>query len=112
VRLEVPVARRDAAGITGQVIGLDGPFGNVITNIPGPELSALGYALGETVKARIGGEEVAVPFVKTFSDVESGRALLYVDSRGRLALAINQGNFAEAHHVAPPVAIHIAAPRR
>jgi len=35
--------------------------------------------------------------VKTFSDVLVGNDLFYIDSRGRLALAINQGNFSAVH---------------
>jgi S-adenosylmethionine hydrolase len=33
--------------------------------------------------------------------------LLYVDSRGRLGLAVNQGSFAATYGVKPPVAIFI-----
>jgi S-adenosylmethionine hydrolase len=48
-----------------------------------------------------------VPFVKTFGGVPVGKPLLYIDSRGLVSLAINQGNFAEAHGIVPPVPLKI-----
>lgn len=47
--------------------------------------------------------ELTVPCVTTFGDVPVGQPLLYIDSSGLVSLAINQGNFAETHDVAPPV---------
>ena len=38
--------------------------------------------------------------MKTFSDVPVGKGLLYIDSRGRLSVGINQRNFAEINAVA------------
>ena len=46
-------------------------------------------------------------FVKTFSDVPLGQPLLYIDSRGHLALAVNQKNFAAIYGIKPPVALFI-----
>jgi S-adenosylmethionine hydrolase len=48
-----------------------------------------------------------VPFTKTFMDVPIGDALLYIDSRGRLALAVNQGNYSEKFNVHPPGSIFV-----
>jgi S-adenosyl-L-methionine hydrolase (adenosine-forming) len=45
--------------------------------------------------------------VKTFSDVPLNHPLLYIDSRGRLALAVNQNSFAATYEVKPPVALAI-----
>jgi S-adenosylmethionine hydrolase len=52
-----------------------------------------------------------VKFVKTFSDVAIGDALAYIDSRGRFAMAVNQGNFAVTHSVKPPMELSIARAR-
>jgi len=35
--------------------------------------------------------------VKTFSDVPVGKELFYIDSRGRLGLAINRGDFSAVY---------------
>jgi hypothetical protein len=45
--------------------------------------------------------------VKTFSDVPVGSPLLYIDSRGRVALSINQRIFAEQYKVTPGLAVSI-----
>ena len=37
--------------------------------------------------------------MKTFSDVPVGKELFYIDSRGRLSLAIDQGNFSATYKV-------------
>jgi S-adenosylmethionine hydrolase len=45
--------------------------------------------------------------VKTFSDVPLNQPLLYIDSRGRLALALNQNNFSATYGIKPPAALVI-----
>jgi len=47
-------------------------------------------------------------FVKTFSDVPVNEPLLYIDSRGRLGLAVNQNNFAATYGIKPPTELFIA----
>jgi S-adenosylmethionine hydrolase len=99
----------DANGLQGQVIGTDGPFGNLVTNVPAETFAKLGYSLGDRVPVTIAGIPYVLPFVKTFSDVPLGEGLLYIDSRGRLSVGIDQGNFATVRHVAPPVSLEIPA---
>jgi S-adenosylmethionine hydrolase len=111
VRLENNNAMINANGLHGQVIGTDGPFGNLVTNVPAETFTKLGYKLGDHVPVTIAGIRYVLPFVKTFSDVPVGDGLLYIDSRGRLSLGIDQGNFAEVRHVAPPVPLEIPAKR-
>ena len=111
VRLKNDSAAIDAGGLHGQVIGTDGPFGNLVTNVPATTFAKLGYTLGDRVPVTIAGIPYVLPFVKTFSDVSLGQGLLYIDSRGRLSVGIDQGNFAEMRHVAPPVPIEIPAKR-
>jgi S-adenosylmethionine hydrolase len=100
VRLDIRSATVDAAGLRGQVIGTDGPFGNMVLNVPAETFAQLGYGLGDVVPVEIGGKRYELPFVKTFSDVPVGKGLLYIDSRGRLSVGINQRNFAEINAVA------------
>jgi S-adenosylmethionine hydrolase len=109
VRLKNTTATIDANGLHGQVIGTDGPFGNLVLNVPAETFAKLGYTLGDRVPLTIAGEAYKLPFVKKFSDVPVGQELLYIDSRGRLSVGIDQGNFAEVHHVTPPVALDIPA---
>ncbi len=51
--------------------------------------------------------EIAIRFVRTFSDVPLKKPLLYIDSRGRLGLAVNQGSFAAIYEVNPPVSLFV-----
>jgi S-adenosylmethionine hydrolase len=99
VRLEIHSATVDAAGLHGKVLGVDGPFGNLVLNVPAETFAQLGYALGESVPVTLGGKEFRFPWVKTFSDVPVGDPLFYIDSRGRLSLGINQRNFAETYKI-------------
>lgn len=102
VRLDLKPAKLDEKGITGEVIALDGPFGNLVTNISAEEFLKLGYQRGDQLKVSIAGKEIALPFVKTFSDVPLNQPLLFLDSRGRVSFAVNQSSFAATYGVKPP----------
>ncbi|MGA2807808.1 MAG: SAM-dependent chlorinase/fluorinase [Terracidiphilus sp.] len=99
VHLELKNATVDAGGLHGQVIGTDGPFGNLVLNVPAETFTQLGYKLGDRVPLTLAGKSYIFPFVKTFSDVPVGKELFYIDSRGRLSLGIDQGNFSSTYKV-------------
>jgi len=107
VRLELKAATLDATGIKATVIATDGPFGNLVTNIDAEDFFKLGYKRGQEVPVTLSGREMKIKFVKTFSDVPLNQPLLYVDSRGHMALAVNQGSFAAIYGMKPPVAVFI-----
>ena len=108
VRLDLHTATVDDTGLHGEVIGTDGPFGNLVLNVPAETFAKLGYKLGDTVPVQVGGQTYRLPFVKTFSDVAVGKPLAYIDSRGRLSLGINQRSFAEIYKIQAPAAVVIA----
>jgi hypothetical protein len=108
VRLDLHTATVDEAGLHGEVIGTDGPFGNLVLNVPAETFAKLGYKVGDTVPVQVNGHMFQLPFVKTFSDVALGKPLAYIDSRGRLSLGINQRSFAETYGIHPPAAVIIA----
>ena len=107
VRLNVKTATIEEKGITGDIIGLDDPFGSLISDIPADEFKKLGYDFGEKVIFQLNGKTLVLPFVKTFMDVPVGEPLLYIDSRGRIAVAINQGNYSKKFGIEPPATIYI-----
>lgn len=107
VRLNSPVATIGTKGITGEVIALDDPFGSLITDIQGSDFKELGYALRDKVKVTIEKKQYAFPYEKTFMGVPVGESLIYIDSRGRVGIAVNQGNFSKKYGVTPPVSIFI-----
>ena len=107
VRLSPKNANRDNKGVTGEVIGLDDPFGSLITDISKDDFEALGYLLDDRVTMQINKKPVTVPYVKTFMNVPVGESLLYIDSRGRVGIAINQGDYSKKFGVTPQATIFI-----
>ena len=107
VRLNPKIAVASEKGIEGEVIGLDDPFGSLVTNIPGDEFKQLGYRFGEKVVVQINKKPATLPYVKTFMEVAVGEPLVYVDSRGRVGVAVNQGNYSKIFSVTPPATISI-----
>jgi len=108
VRLTPKSASLSDKGISGDVIGLDDPFGSLITDIAAEDFAKLGYALDDKVVIEINKKPVTLPYVKTFMNVAVGEPLLYIDSRGRVAIALNQGNYAKKFGVEPPASIFIS----
>jgi len=112
VRLDLKAASIDGQGLHGTVIATDGPFGNLVTNVAADEFLRLGYQRGETVPVTMAGAHMDIPFVKTFSDVQLQKPLMYIDSRGRLGLAVNQGSFAATFGIKPPVTFEIPSAKQ
>jgi S-adenosylmethionine hydrolase len=107
VRLHPRAATVEQKGITAEVIALDDPFGSLITDIQGEDFKKLGYALGEKVPLKIDKKPYTIPYVKTFMDVPVGQPLLYIDSRGRVGIALNERDFSKANKVLPPAPVFI-----
>jgi S-adenosylmethionine hydrolase len=107
VQLTPKTAMVTDKGIEGEVIGLDDPFGSLITDIPGDEFKRLGYKLGDRVSLLLNKKPFTAPFTKTFMDVPVGEPLLYIDSRGRVGLALNERNFSSVNKITPPVPFFI-----
>jgi S-adenosylmethionine hydrolase len=107
VRLTPKASTTTDKGIEGDIIGLDDPYGSLITDIPGEEFKKLGYNLGDKLTIQINKKPVTLPYVKTFMDVSVGDSLLYIDSRGRVGIANNEGNYAKKFDITPPGTIFI-----
>ena len=108
VRLELKAAKLDERGLNATVIATDGPFGNLVTDVDAEDFLKLGYQRGQEVPVTVGGREMKMKFVKTFSDVPLNQPLLYIDSRGHLGLAVNQNSFAATYGVKPPAGLFIS----
>ena len=94
-------------GAYGEIIGLDDPYGSLISNISSEDFKSLGYVLDDKVTVEINQKPVTMPFVKTFMNVPVGESLLYIDSRGRVGIAVNQGNYSKKFGIEPPATIFI-----
>jgi S-adenosylmethionine hydrolase len=101
-RLDIPEVKLTDTALNGTVLAIEHPYGNLVTNADGALLAKLGYQRGDTARVTFGkGRELRLPFVATFSDVPVGKPLVYVDSRGRVAFAVNQGSFAQVNGIKP-----------
>jgi hypothetical protein len=107
VRLSAETSVMSEKGVDGDLIGLDDPFGSLVTDIPGEEFKKLGYNAGDKVFVMINKKVVALPYARTFMDVPVGEALLYIDSRGRVGIAVNQGSYSKKFNIAPPGKVFI-----
>ena len=100
VKQELPLASATEGHISVQVVTVDS-FGNLSLNAGPGELEQAGLA-GET-KLRIhtsaGSREIALGH--TFGDVERGKPVLYPDSSGSLAIAVNEGDAAAMFGIGP-----------
>jgi len=107
IRLTSKTPKIDEKGITGEIIGLDDPFGSLISDVPKEDFESLGYVLDDKVTVKISKKPVTLPYVKTFINVPVGASLLYIDSRGRVAIAVNQGNYSKKFSIEPPATLFI-----
>jgi S-adenosylmethionine hydrolase len=102
--LTVGVVRADEHSIMGCIDTLDVRFGSLWTNITREDFFKLGVEYGSQVEVAIRNGHTLVynnrvTYGKSFADVYVGEQILYVNSLFRMALAINQGNFARAYSV-------------
>ncbi len=74
-------------------------FGNVSLSISEDTFRAAGFEEGDIVTAHIGDKVIDVPFVTDYTDVRRGDPLL-VCAKGRLALWVSMGSFAEIYNIA------------
>ncbi len=103
VRIDYQRPTIEANRLVGNIPVLDVHFGNVWTNLPADwKALALGSRYQVTITSPDGTRRFAgqVPFSRTFADVDVGHAVLYVNSVGRMAVALNQASFAERFAIA------------
>jgi S-adenosylmethionine hydrolase len=117
VRLDYQQPVVEGSRLSGNIPILDVQFGNVWTNIDRATFEQLGVAQGTKLEVAIFNDqqrvwEGMVPYVSTFGDVPEGEPLLYLNSVGNLALAINWGDFAATHGIASGPGWRIEVARR
>jgi hypothetical protein len=108
VRLTPKVSTVTDKGVDGDIIALDDPFGSLITDISKDQFEKLGYAFGDRVTVLLNKKPFTLPYQKTFMTVPVGEPLLFIDSRDRVSLAVNQGNFSNVYKIIPPGTIFIS----
>jgi len=104
IELETGHVEKKDNSITGSIDILDVRFGSLWTNIAREEFMDIGFEFGDNVEVLIkdGTRTVynnRVKFGRSFADVHTSEQIIYVNSLYRVALAINQGNFAKAYNI-------------
>ena len=92
VQLPWPQTSRGAGAVRGEIIHVD-RFGNLITNVRGRELAALGGGL----RVRLAQGE-AWPLLRCYADAARGAALALIGSADLLEIAVRDGNAATQLH--------------
>lgn len=106
--LELQDATIDGASLVGSVVYVDN-FGNSLTNIDTALLSELGLAAGQSVGVVTPEGAVQAILGWSYGDVPRGDPVVLLNPGSGLELAINFGNFSEAHGVQSGSAIRIMA---
>ena len=105
--------------VTGTIDVLDVRFGSLWTNIPKEMFSKLNIQYGQRVELTISKysrtlyKNILV-YTHSFSEVNVGEPLVYINSLSNVAVAINQGSFARAYNIGTGISWKISirkAPR-
>jgi S-adenosylmethionine hydrolase len=111
VHLELPEPELRAHRIEATVLYVDA-FGNIQLNLTRAHLEQADVMQGARVEVETGGTPYYAVAARTFSDARAGDLILYEDSYGNIAVAMNRGNAAEMLAALPgqPLRIILNAP--
>lgn len=98
--LPLPRAQLREAALLAHVLRID-RFGNLALDASGAELTRAGIAGGAQIAVGVGGREHVAAAVTAFADAPEGELLIYVDSTGGAALAVNGGSAAARLEASP-----------
>jgi S-adenosylmethionine hydrolase len=91
VRVALSHARVEGGSLIARVTERDG-FGNLALDAVHRNLARTSLKIGTPIAVRLGGRRASGVYARTFADVRPGGLLLYEDSGGALALAVNGGD--------------------
>jgi S-adenosyl-L-methionine hydrolase (adenosine-forming) len=94
VRLPEPVRRRGTGWVQGEVLTVD-RYGNLQTVATAAELAEAGLEPGSPVTVEARDRRVTADLGETFGSVPAGSAVVYEDSAGLVAVAVNGGSAAD-----------------
>jgi S-adenosylmethionine hydrolase len=107
VSLELPRARIADGRIEATVLAGD-RYGNLVLNLVADQVEDSFLRPGARILVSTGGgAEVTVPYVAAFGEVDEGAALIYPDSSGSLALAVNRGDASAEFGIGPDDTIRL-----
>lgn len=104
IELEIGQVVKSENSIKGSIDILDVRFGSLWTNITREDFLSVGFEYGDNIEVVIkNGTRLVynnrIKYGKSFADVYVSEQIIYVNSLLRIAIAINQGNFAKAYNI-------------
>lgn len=96
----------EEAPLLGEITEAD-KHGNVATSLPASELLAR-CALGDLLTITLGEQRITAPLVGRYSDVNVGEPLVFQNSEGQVAFAINHQSFQEVYGAQPGTSFELA----
>jgi adenosyl-fluoride synthase len=114
VRFEPPRPEKLPDGdVLGVVTAVDRPYGNVWMNFSRKLLGELGIGYGTVLRLTVDNVlPFELPLTPTFADAgERGAPVIYINSRGYLAVARNAANLADTYNLrrGMPVRLHVVS---
>jgi S-adenosyl-L-methionine hydrolase (adenosine-forming) len=109
VRLEVPAPSVSDSSIGATCLYVD-RFGNMQLNLRREHLEQARIVPGRRLRLEVGGRPDEAVAARTFADAEPGELILYEDSYGNVALAVNRGSAAERLDGQAGVTVEIEVP--
>jgi len=102
--LETYGSHIEGNSVTGEIDILDVRFGSLWTSVTIDDFKALGFKFGDKVNVQIFNSnkcvyEADITYGHSFADVNVGAPVVYMNSVNHMAVAINQGNFADAYRI-------------
>jgi S-adenosylmethionine hydrolase len=95
VRLELPKVVIAPGDLTARALYID-RFGNIQLNASADDMTTAGFTAEDRLRVEAGSVAANARYVSTFADAPSRALLVYVDSYGAIALAVNGGSAAAA----------------
>ncbi|HEX2133678.1 MAG TPA: SAM-dependent chlorinase/fluorinase [Actinophytocola sp.] len=93
VRLPDPETVAEQGKLATEVLSIDS-FGNIQLVATGLDLDAAGGRPGTTAHVNLAGRSVKALVARTFGDADHADVIVYLDSAGRVAIAVNGGSAA------------------
>lgn len=85
--------------LKGEVVEVQ-KYGNLTMDLKPAEFYEAGFELGDLLKVTVGDQELEVPFVTSYSDVDTNSLLVRDDQDANIiVVAINMGDFAKTYNV-------------
>ncbi len=108
-RVTFPGASIEPGSVSCRVMAVD-RFGNVQLSARPADLEEAGLAGRAELRVRAGARAHTVARGRTFAEVARGRGVVFVDSAGMVALAVNRGSAAEVFALASGDGVVLTAP--